>query len=74
MFEQIDHPGVGSYLAPRSPLDFGLHGRLPVRRAPILGEHTEQILADVLGLSPYEIGDLHDRAVVASALADAARR
>jgi 2-methylfumaryl-CoA isomerase len=74
MFEQVEHPGVGRYLAPRSPLDFGLQGRVPVRRAPVLGEHTEQILADILGLSPYEIGDLHDRAIVASALPFAARR
>jgi 2-methylfumaryl-CoA isomerase len=67
MFEEIDHPGVGTYLAPRSPLDFGRHGRLPVRRAPLLGEHTEEILADVLGLGPTEIGRLHDAGVVASA-------
>jgi 2-methylfumaryl-CoA isomerase len=66
MFEEIEHPGVGSYLVPRSPLDFSTYGRLPARRAPILGEHTEQILAEVLGLSAREIGDLHDRGVVAS--------
>jgi 2-methylfumaryl-CoA isomerase len=64
MFDQIEHPGVGHYLAPRSPLDFRTLGRLPVRRAPILGEHTEQILADVLGLDGREIGTLHDRGVV----------
>jgi 2-methylfumaryl-CoA isomerase len=65
LFEGIDHPGVGHYLAPRSPLDFGRLGRLPVRRAPILGEHTEEVLAEVLGLGQREIGDLHDRGVVA---------
>jgi 2-methylfumaryl-CoA isomerase len=64
MFEEIEHPGVGSYLAPRSPLDFRASGRLAVRRAPVLGEHTEQILAEVLGLSEREIGSLHDRGVV----------
>jgi 2-methylfumaryl-CoA isomerase len=64
MFEEIEHPGVGRYLAPRSPLDFATAGRLPVRRAPILGEHTEQILAEVLGLGEGEIGSLHDRGVV----------
>jgi 2-methylfumaryl-CoA isomerase len=65
MFEEVEHPGVGRYLVPRSPLDFATLGRLPVRRAPILGEHTEEILAEVLGLSQHEIGDLHDRGVVA---------
>jgi 2-methylfumaryl-CoA isomerase len=65
MFSEIEHPGVGHYLAPASPLDFTHAGRLAVRRAPILGEHTEEILANVLGLSEREIGELFDRNVVA---------
>jgi len=56
---------TGRYLAPRSPVDFARLGRLPVQRAPVLGEHTEQILSERLGLSEREIGGLHDRAVVA---------
>ena len=64
MFGEVEQPGIGSYLAPASPLDFSRHGRLPVRRAPVLGEHTEEVLAEVLGLSPAEIGRLHDRGVV----------
>jgi 2-methylfumaryl-CoA isomerase len=67
MFAEIEHPGVGRYLAPASPLDFAQLGRLPVRRAPILGEHTEEILSEVLGLSDREIGDLFERGVVAGA-------
>jgi 2-methylfumaryl-CoA isomerase len=65
MFEEIEHPGVGRYIAPRSPLDFAQLGRLPVRRAPLLGEHTEEILAEVLRLGEPEIADLHDRGIVA---------
>ncbi|MDQ6605523.1 MAG: CoA transferase [Actinomycetota bacterium] len=65
MFSEIEHPGVGRYLAPASPLDPTGLGRLPVRRAPMLGEHTEEILAEVLGLSPNEIGSLFDRKIVA---------
>ena len=30
------------------------------RPAPLLGEHTDEILAEELGLSPAEIGALHD--------------
>jgi 2-methylfumaryl-CoA isomerase len=65
MFAEVEHPGLGSYLMPGSPLGFSAVERVPVRRAPILGEHTEQILADVLGLSPTEIGRLHDAGIVA---------
>jgi 2-methylfumaryl-CoA isomerase len=34
-------------------------------RAPVLGEHTEEVLADVLGLSGSEIGRLYDGGIVA---------
>jgi 2-methylfumaryl-CoA isomerase len=71
MFEQVEQPGIGTYLMPGSPLDFGGLERLPVLRAPVLGEHTEEILADVLGLSAGEIGRLHDAGTVASAEAGA---
>jgi 2-methylfumaryl-CoA isomerase len=65
MFEEVEHPGVGTYLMPGSPLDFSGVARLPVRRAPQLGEHTEEVLADVLGLSSTEIARLHDAGTVA---------
>jgi 2-methylfumaryl-CoA isomerase len=65
MFEAVEHPGVGSYLMPGSPLDFTRGGRLPVKRAPRLGEHTEEVLAEVLGLSQSEIGHLYDAGTVA---------
>jgi 2-methylfumaryl-CoA isomerase len=65
LFEQVEHPGVGSYLMPGSPLWFTALQRAPVRRAPILGEHTEEVLADVLRLSASEIGRLRDAGVVA---------
>ena len=49
MFAEVEHPGVGTYLMPGSPLDFSALPRLPVRRAPMLGENTDEVLADVLG-------------------------
>jgi 2-methylfumaryl-CoA isomerase len=65
MFEEVEQPGIGTYLMPGSPLDFGAFERLPVRPAPRLGEHTDEILGDLLGMSDTEIGRLHDRGVVA---------
>lgn len=65
MFAMVEQPGIGSYLMPGSPLDFAAVARTPVRRAPRLGEHTEEILHDILGLSDTEVGQLYDDGVVA---------
>ncbi len=70
LFEQVEHPGVGSYLMPGSPLWFDGVSRAPVQRAPALGEHTEQVLAEVLRLSDTEIAALHDAGTVAGPLQD----
>src|SRR3954462_7792372 len=56
MWEEVEHPGVGRYRMPGTPLDFSAVARAPVRRAPALGEHTAEVLHDVLGLSEAEIG------------------
>ena len=64
MFEEVHQPGIGTYLMPGSPLRFELADRVEVRRSPLLGEHTDEVLADVLGLSDAEIGRLHADGVV----------
>jgi 2-methylfumaryl-CoA isomerase len=65
MFSMVEQPGIGTYLVPGSPLEFSLVPRQPPRRAPILGEHTDEVLAEVLGMSDRQIGLLRDRKVVA---------
>ncbi|HYH18406.1 MAG TPA: CoA transferase [Azospirillum sp.] len=65
LFQRIDQPGVGPVMVPGSPLVFGAAPREAYRPAPRLGEHTDAVLADVLGLSSAEIGRLHDSGVVA---------
>jgi 2-methylfumaryl-CoA isomerase len=66
MFFKIDQPGVGRVLVPGSPLAFSGIRRDAPAPAPRLGQHTEEILAEVLGLSSVDIGALHDKGVVAS--------
>ena len=65
MFSRLEQPGVGSYLVPASPLELTAAGRMPARPAPDLGQHTEEILAGVLGLGTAEIGKLYDAGTVA---------
>ena len=64
MWELVEHPGVGRYLMPGTPLDFSAVPRTPVSRAPLLGQHTESVLTDLLGLSTAEIGRLERDHVV----------
>lgn len=68
MFAYVDQPGIGTYLMPGSPLEFSADARVPPAPAPQLGQHTDEILAGILGLSAAEIGRLHDDGVVAGAV------
>jgi 2-methylfumaryl-CoA isomerase len=65
MFAEVEHPGIGTYLMPASPLGFTRAPQVPVRRAPLLGENTDEVLAGVLDLNGREIEHLHKRGVVA---------
>ena len=65
MFGMLNQPGVGNTLAAGSPMDFSTLSRVPVSPAPLLGQHTDEILLDVLGLSETDIGVLHDDHIVA---------
>jgi 2-methylfumaryl-CoA isomerase len=58
MMAEVDQPGIGRFLAPGSPLEFAGGGARPIRTAPVLGEHTEDVLSEILGLSGAELGEL----------------
>ncbi len=65
MFSFVDQPGIGSYLIPGTPFDFSEVKRSPAKPAPQLGQHTDEILLEVLGLSEAEVGVLYDDGIVA---------
>ncbi len=65
LFAMVDQPGIGEYLVPGSPIIFDGTQNLPPMKAPLLGEHTDQILSEDLGLSSGEVARLHDDKVVA---------
>jgi 2-methylfumaryl-CoA isomerase len=67
MFARIEQPGIGAYRVPGTPMSFSDEARETPVRAPVLGEHTEEILADVAGLPDTEIAALFDAGLVVQA-------
>ena len=69
LFAELDQPGVGMHLVPGSPLAFSVSraGDRGAAVAPLLGQHTEEILTVDLGLTSAEVGALIDRGAVATA-------
>ena len=65
LYADVEQPGIGPYPMPGLPLDFGAAPREPTRPAPRLGEHTDLVLSEVLGLSDAKIARLHDAGVAA---------
>jgi 2-methylfumaryl-CoA isomerase len=46
MFAEVEHPGIGRFLTTGSPLRFGAAAPARPRRAPALGEHTDEVLRE----------------------------
>lgn len=62
--EQVEHPGIGTLPTPGSVLDVaGLDG-LPPGRAPVLGEHTDEVLRSLLDLDDAAIAELQHAGVI----------
>ena len=53
----VDHPERGEYLTVGNPIKLS-DSPTKVMRSPLLGEHTDEILASVLGLGGEEIDAL----------------
>ena len=51
---EVDHPERGPYLTVGCPVKLS-DSPAEVKRSPLLGEHTEEILRDVLGYSGEEL-------------------
>jgi formyl-CoA transferase len=51
---EVDHPTRGKYLTVGNPIKLS-DSPSDVTRSPLLGEHTDEILAEVLGMSEDEI-------------------
>jgi formyl-CoA transferase len=60
---EVDHPERGPYLSVGCPIKMS-DSPVEVERSPLLGEHTEEILGDVLGYSPDEIAQIKQSGAV----------
>jgi 2-methylfumaryl-CoA isomerase len=60
----VEQPGIGTYSVPGPVLEFSDWVAGEPKPAPILGEHTADVLGSVLGLSAHELNDLRSRGVI----------
>jgi len=60
---EVDHPERGKYLTVGNPIKLS-DSPTDVERSPLLGEHTEEILKDIVGLSDQEIKDAREEGAI----------
>ncbi len=68
---KVDHPERGEYLSVGCPIKLS-DSDVTVERSPLLGEHTKEILSDVLGYSGDELERVIGSGAVGDVRADAA--
>ena len=54
---EVDHPTRGKYLSVGNPIKLS-DSISEVKRSPLLGEHTDEILTDVLGFAAKDIAEI----------------
>ncbi len=59
----VEHPERGNYLTVGCPIKLS-DSKVEVKRSPLLGEHTDEILAEVLDYSAEEIAEIKESGAV----------
>jgi crotonobetainyl-CoA:carnitine CoA-transferase CaiB-like acyl-CoA transferase len=59
-----EHPELGTVRGPASPLRLSSIAEPPVRRGPLLGEHTDEVLRELCGYDEARIAALRETGVV----------
>jgi len=62
-FVTVDHPELGKLELVGAPWKMSDY-QLPSRHAPLLGEHNQYVLKELLGLSDAEIAELRQKDVI----------
>jgi 2-methylfumaryl-CoA isomerase len=63
LFGELKQPGIGTYLAPGSPLRLG-DDQVPPRPAPAVGQDTDEVLAE-LGITENRLSGLRAEGLIA---------
>jgi crotonobetainyl-CoA:carnitine CoA-transferase CaiB-like acyl-CoA transferase len=64
MISTVDHPTLGKVPLVHQPVRFSGSDKSFQRPPPLLGEHTRELLASILGLDKKQIDDLADQNVI----------
>ncbi|WP_454743571.1 CoA transferase [Cupriavidus necator] len=65
VFSRVNTPGIGTHLSASSSIRMSNVEPTPTAPAPLLGQHTDHVLMDILGLDAGAVGRLHDAGIVA---------
>ena len=60
---EVDHPTRGKYLSIGNPIKLS-DSPVDVLRSPLLGEHTDEILRDLVGMDDEEVTAARDEGAV----------
>jgi len=63
---EVDHPTRGKYLSVGNPIKMS-DSPTEVTRSPLLGEHTEEILREVLGFDENRIAEIKNSGAIGQA-------
>jgi crotonobetainyl-CoA:carnitine CoA-transferase CaiB-like acyl-CoA transferase len=64
MFPELDHPTAGRHQATGTPVKLSDTAGSPGASAPLLGQHTRDVLEELLGCDPAVLESLAERAVI----------
>jgi 2-methylfumaryl-CoA isomerase len=64
LFSEVDHPGIGSFITAASPVGFSASPSPPLSPSPRLGQHTDEVLQTLTGLSSAEIETLRAEGII----------
>jgi crotonobetainyl-CoA:carnitine CoA-transferase CaiB-like acyl-CoA transferase len=64
MFVKVNHPTLGEIIEPGFPIKFSETKGDMTTPAPILGEHTNEVLSNILDLSPEDLKNLRKEGVI----------